>query len=266
MLGGFLCSCSQKPEKEHIVSSFSAKERLILEQFFQVLVKSDGLGNVLFGSKPISLSGYFHSVPMGNMLYGSSSYAIKRGWHVWQKYEKLFDHPEYIIFAENMPVGDFAICSIYFMNKRSVLEIVNKHRELFEKELGKDFDPNIFLDTIEKNHTLLSLLNHNEGLLGILLGYGAESSTNYHQRYLVWELGLPLTYSDADFQAVTFDYASSFITAIHPIAFSGNPHSPEVKSIIEQNIQERSKISDIYSEGNFLEITLSKIMECPIDF
>lgn len=256
LLGGLTCSCSKKTEEP---IAFSAKERLILEQFFQVLVKTDSLGSVLFGSKPMSLCCYFHSVPFGNLICGCNSFAIKRGWHVWQKYEKHIDHPEYIIFAEDVNVEGLEICHIYFMNKRNVLDTLNKHRSLFEQELGLDFDPNIFLANLEKSHSLMGLINHNEALFGILLGYGAESSINYHRRNLVWELGLPITYNDDDFQAVTFDYASSCVTAIRPIAFAGNPDSSEVKAIVEQNTQERAQISDIYSDGKFLEISLKKI-------
>jgi hypothetical protein len=249
---------------EDKLAQISDNERLILEKFFQLLIKSDGLGYVLFGSKPVCLSGYFSCVPIGNMLGGChASYAIKAGWNVWKKYEKYFSHPKYLIFEEVKNVEEIEIHSIYFIHKEKLLEALEKHQPLFERELTSHFDPKKFLHRIEDKQVLLGALNNHEGLLGILLGYGVSSSMNYHKRELVWKCGLPISYEESDFQAISADYFDdAFIqTDIQPIHFAGNPQSPEVKAILEQNAKEQTSLVKIYSQGKFLEITLKKLTE-----
>jgi hypothetical protein len=243
--------------------TISENDQLVLERFFQVLIKSDGLGYTLFGSKPVCLSSYFSSVPLGNMLRGCNSNAIKSGWQVWKKHESNFRHPKYLIFEEMEFVDDTEIHLLYFINKEKLLEMLNKYHRLFEQELKREFDPERFLCEIEQKKTLSSLLNGHEGLLGVLLGYGMESSMNYHRRNLAWKFGAPISYSDENFQSVSTSGREDYLidTDIRPMQFVGNPKSQEVKMILEQNMRERSYLIDIYSHGKTLEITLSKLVE-----
>jgi hypothetical protein len=162
--------------------TISENERIILERFFQVLIKSDGLGYTLFGSKPVCLSAYFSTVPLGNMLRGCNSHAIKSGWQVWKKHESHFSHPNYLIFEERECVDGIEIHVLYFINKKKLLGTLNQHRKLFEQELKRGIDPEEFLYEIEQKQMLSALLKGHEGLLGVLLGYGVESSMNYHRR------------------------------------------------------------------------------------
>ena len=272
LLGGisFTIPCSGS-EKSHSVnvslqkklSYLPENERLILEHFFQILIESDGLGYTLFGSKTVCLSAYFTFVPLGNMIRGCNSNVIKKGWYVWKKYEHYFPHPHYLIFEETEIVDQTEIHSIYIINKVRLLDTLKKHHQLFAQELSVDFEPNFFLSEIEKRQSLLEALNQHEGLLGVLLGYGAESSMHYHDRNLVWKFGLPISYAETDLQAVSANsFESSFFSSgIQPMHFVGNLQSQEVKTILEQNAKERAYLLDIYSQGKFLEITLSKLME-----
>src|SRR5262245_42469623 len=69
------------------IESIPQEDRVVLENFFSKLVKTEGLGYVLFGSKPMCLSGYFIRLPLGNLLRGSDNFVLKKGWGVWKKYE-----------------------------------------------------------------------------------------------------------------------------------------------------------------------------------
>ncbi len=234
-----------------------AHEQFILERFFQILVASDGLGYTLFGSKPICLSAYFESVPLGNRLSGLNSDPIRKGWETWQKYEKHFPHPRYLIFSERVNIHDTVIHTIYFLDKAKTIAAIKQHQALFQKELNLNIDAQHIISNMEQNRSM-AILNNHEGLLGILLGYGEESAMKYHKRNLIWKIGLPLY----DELQPTPDLLPYFIPpSIQPIQFVGNPQSPEVISIQKQNHREQEQLLDIYSQGNFLEITLARLMQ-----
>ncbi len=239
------------------------KERLFLEKFFDKLIRTDGLGYVLFGSKPVCLSGYFINPPLGNLLMRFDNFSIKRGWEVWNKYEHLFPHPNYLILEEAHVRGDDNIHPIYFISRKNLLKTISANSGIFENELSIDLNAEKFLSEINKKQSLSEVINFHEGLLGILLGYGAESSMHYYRRDLMWKFKPPLLCEEVYLESVSVypDNAQSIFEDIHPIQFVGKPRSQEVKSILEQNSKERSYLLNIYSQGNLLEITLRKLTE-----
>lgn len=240
------------------------EERLFLEKLFHKLIRSESLGYVLFGSKPISLSGYFIELPLGNILKGSDNFAVKQGWAIWKKHEHLFPHPNYLIFEEDHVRGDKDVHPIYFINKNNLLQTITNNVEAFRRELGADFNPETFLVEISKKQSISDLINFHDGLLGIMLGYGAESSMQYHKRELILREQPPFIYEAFNLQAVSQYplYKNSIIPEdIQPIQFVGHPESQSVKSILEQNAKERAHLLDIYAQGRWLEITLTKLTE-----
>ena len=266
-IGGLFVSaaCADHDEinfAKESVQKLIQDERMILEKFFQILVKTDGLGYTLYGSKPICLSAYFDSVPLGNFFHGCNSNAIKRGWQVWKKYESYFPHPNYLIFAVREIVSENITHLLYFINKPLLIQTLQTHHKLFVQELKRNFEPQDLLAELAEKRDLLAVLNHHEGLLGILLGYGVESSMNFQARDKVWNHGVPLSYDEADFQS-TLVNGFEPLCELMPITFSGNPHSPEVKALLAQNEKEIEYLRELYSQGKFLEITLSKLMEHP---
>jgi hypothetical protein len=244
------------------IERLSHEERLFLEKFFRKLIRSEDLGYVLFGSKPACLSGYFIRLPLGNMLRGADNFAIKKGWEVWKKYEYLFPHPKYLIFEETHVRGDETIHPIYFINKTNLLRILREQEEVFKKELIDNFNPERFLEDLCAKQSLSEMIKSHEGLLGILLGYGVESSMSYHRRDLMWKSQMPLLCEEVNLEAVSqYNFRNPIFEDIHPIQFMGNPQSQEVQAILEQNAKERSHLINIYSQGRWLEITLNKLVE-----
>ena len=133
---------------------------------------------------------------------------------------------------------------------------MKKHARLFQKEIEGFCDAEGVLKTIEANHSLYTSLNSHEGLLGIMLGFGPESSLNYYK-------GRGSLYLNNGFlEEVSYQTQEKApYIKIRSIAFMGNPSSPEAQTILQQNKLERKKILKRYSQGNFLEITLQKLME-----
>jgi len=130
---------------------------------------------------------------------------------------------------------------------------------LFKQELGEDFDPSNFIRELEITKSFFQSLNCHEGLLGILLGYGVESSMQYHRRNLMWKSTLPIPYEEIHLKGIPTH--SSYLDFADPICFVGDPLSEDVKIILEKNEKERADLQKIYSRGNFLKITLQRLME-----
>jgi len=259
------CSCETKNSYtsayvQKQISTIPDEERTLLEHFFQKLVKTEGLGYVLFGTKPVCLTGYFLKMPLGNQLSRTDCFLIKKGWMVWKKYEHLFPHPNFIIFEENKLRDDPNLHPIFFISKKNCLDVVAKNKTFFEKKLKTTFGTEEFLKQIEVKQSLYDLINFHEGLLGILLGYGFESSMQYCYRDMVWNSKVPVPYKEIVLHCISNDSFSEHFS-VYPMQFVGNPESQEVKTIVDQNLKERALIHSLYSEGNFLEITLKKLME-----
>ncbi|MBP9842357.1 MAG: hypothetical protein KBC64_08070 [Simkaniaceae bacterium] len=241
------------------LSLIPPQEKMLLDRFFRSLVETDGWGYALFGTKALSLAGYFEIEPIDNILCGYGAFFIKQGWAVWEKYAHLFPHPHYIMAGESHKEN---LYSFYLINKANALIVINQHLLLFQKELPDFYDANRLLKQIEESHSLYKSLNQHEGLLGVMLGFGQESSMNYHQRDLVIEQRKPLCFPRVVLDGVSYQtknkapYLRSW-----PIVFVGNSASLEVKSILNQNKKDRKKVVRQYSQGNFLEITLQKLTE-----
>lgn len=234
-------------------------ERRQLEWFFRSLVSVDGWGYALFGTKAVALSGYFSVEPIDNIMcwYGASF--MKRGWEVWEKYEFLFPHPRYIFDKESYKPN---LWSFYLINKDNAINVINKYERLFQEEIEGFCDAGRVLKTIEANHSLYTSLSRHEGLLGIMLGFGPESSFNYYKRDLVFEGRGPVCLNNCLLEEVSYQtHEKAPYIKIRSIAFMGNPLSREAQAILKQNRQERKMILKQYSQGNFLEITLKKLME-----
>lgn len=231
-------------------------ERIVLENFFQILISSESLGYVLFGSKPICLSGYFLKLPPGNMLRRSNNSLVKKGWELWKKYEYLFPHPNYLIFAEDNIRGDKNNNAIFFVNKVNLLKVVTNNIAIFSNILGSNFNSDGFLIKISERQSISELTNFHEGLLGIMLGYGAESSMLYYKRDLINRAHPQRIHEKNNLKGVPQAF---LYTKIYPIQFVGNPASQEVNAILEQNAKERSYLLELYSQGRWLEITLNKL-------
>lgn len=245
----------------------SKKETVYLESFFKDLVCFEGLGYTLFFDKPICLSGYFKREPKGNIVKGGYNPLFKLGWYTWKKNEHLFPHPNFIIFSEKIETEELKnyekqsrqkieLYSIFIINKKNLLFALEKNRDLFQKELGANFSSFELVQKIESERSLLKSINFNEGLLGILLGYGRESSLLYQEREVACKNQKP-----KDYFLIPIEIESKKPDCfIEPLRFVGDPHSKEVKEIMKQNAVEQEALCHIYSQHHFLEVSIKQLM------
>jgi|GEM_PF-2600840 len=194
---------------------------------------------------------------MGNLMLGCHGILLREGWEVWKKYEFLFPHPNYLIFEEEQIRGDQELHPLFFINKKNIQTILCQHIDLLKKEVDPSFDAAHFLSELEQSFNLSELIHFHEGVLGLLLGFGVESSMSYYYR----EFPLGIFRKERDQLDRIGGAQSSTLHFSTAIAFCGKCDSQEVQEIVRQNREERRALKKIYSEGDLLEITLKKIMQ-----
>lgn len=241
----------------NVLNEIPQEERVCLEEFFEWLVCQEGLGHVLFFDKPMCLSGFIEDCSP-NPLLDIGSGKAREGWKVWKRYAHLFHTPNFLLIEEPLnrkELEDFAkshnldleMRSIFFINKHALVEVIHRHNALFLDLLGTDFSAEGLLRSLENGCSLYAALDQHEGLLGLLLGYGNESSMFYYDHVCTKKKLPPSIVS----------YPRE--TQIHPPLFVTKPQSFEAISLRRKYWKQTRELCKIYSRGEFLCTTLQAL-------
>ncbi len=243
------------------------------------LMNKDHLIYTLFDVKPVSFSGHFTVTPLGNFLCGCNKDGLFcKNWETWKKYKDSFPISRYVLFEENSPEN---IKSIVLINKQLFIDVVQMHLEIFKEHLGQDITPTGLLKAIEQKESLFSVIKHNSLLLGILLGYGKHNAELFYQRekvrqfinnknlprvpYQIAKPAKPFSSlkEELDFYHSKlkpfgdYHYSPLIVDPVHFVADHQNSETIELK---ERYKKARARLSKIYSNADFMEVTLSKLM------
>jgi hypothetical protein len=239
------------------IKQISFHERICMKIFFDQAIKYDQAAHVLyFKNKPVCMTGVA-------LKYRDKSYkdilALK-GWRAFKKNEHLFPHPHFI-FSENIfeAGDDCKILHVYFINKETLKSYLGEYQSLFQEVLGKEFYPETFINQLEQGIPLPKLLNEDEMLLGVLLGYGEESALAFKaMRSQCTESYAPPpteTYCRIDLERLKG-------CKIDPVVFMGNPQSSEVLELRSTYEQELKDAWSIYKQSkNLLKSVLEKLCD-----
>jgi hypothetical protein len=270
--------CAQ--DIKYILSTMPTEDKEALTRLFYWMMRNDNLSYTLFGNKPISLSGDFDVNSSENLkIEGRCSRRFWNYWQIWEKYEKNFQIQNYLLIKEkSITVSN--VTNVVFINKKAFINIFNKHAKIFNKILNKHLTSDSLLKEIEDNRKFAPIIKNNEILWGILLGYGVHNAKLYDKKYKLERFiyfdelpKIPLkkpspskSFSsieeELDFIELKtepfgeYGYSPIIQNAVH---FMVNPEHPETKALEKKYQKLRSKISAIYAQGDFLEITLSKL-------
>jgi hypothetical protein len=239
------------------IKQTSFHERICMKIFFDRAIKYDQAAHVLyFKNKPICMTGVA-------LRYQGKTYKdilALNGWRAFKKNEHLFPHPNFI-FSENIfeAGNDCKILHIYFINKESLKTYLAEYQSLFQKVLGKEFSSQTFIAQLETGIPLPKLLNEDEMLLGILLGYGEESALAFK------EMRSHSTESYAPPSTEKYcriDLERPKGCKIDPVVFMGNPQSAEVLKLRSTYEQELEEVWSLYKKSNnLLKSVLEKLCE-----
>ncbi len=246
-----------------ILNNIPEEDREILRSLFFTIFCEDHACYTLFGDKPISLSGHFAYTPPENILEGMQCGGIFwKKWEVWEKYSHLFQIKKFLLLKEESWSSDHKILNVIFINKKEFIKAITKHLFLFEHLLERKIIPEEMLENIElKKISFTNSIANNQILWGILLGYGKHNSILYNRR----------NYSDSFILSdpplinslIQLKYFGDYSITPLPIAsvhFVADKEHQETKLLEKKYERLRGKISEIYSKGDFLEITLESVV------
>lgn len=232
-------------------------DRYCMKLFFEKAIKRDLASHLLFSnSKPVCNI----CIPIKYPDKTFKTCLVLRGWHAFKENEYLFPHPNFIFvdyYYGNE--DDFRFLGIDMINKEPLRACLNRHKRLFQEVLGSDFTPDEFISQLERGVPLSSLLNNDDMLLGIALGYGEESPRAFKEMMTKYSEGLPPPQTET-YQRI--DLKTPEGCKISPVVFMGNPHCAEVKELAAKYETELAEFWPIYKKSKKpLKTVLEKLCE-----
>lgn len=147
------------------------EDRAQLEALFKYLCYKNTFAYVLFGTKPMSMT--------SEMKGKHSDFELELAWKTWEKYSHLFDIKDFEFFTNSNE--DWF--SIFIINKKRGLQVIEENLSLFHDRLGCQSSPAEILKKIVKGEDVGNIgLNYSHTLLDVLFGFGTKNAIGF-ERY-----------------------------------------------------------------------------------
>lgn len=252
------------------------KDRSRLEAFFRILMLKEGGGYVLFGSKPAAFTTF--SIPQNPSLglyqilkYEHENMLIKEGWTTWEKYSDLFRSEQFVLKGQRINKDQF---EVFLINKKRFKETIDINLKEFQSILGNEiFSSDLLERYLTNDQSLFHHVHEHHALLGMLLGFGVRNSRMFHEttqlrfedpnafgRHPLKKIQLPSKiFCQHSLKSVFKEknHRKCYKFLYLPY-FLADTNSEETKKLQDQYRKQQREIHQVYSEGNFLEITLKK--------
>lgn len=268
--------CGYGQDIHEILFTIPEDNKKVIRSLFQSLI-SDQFAFTLFSDKPVSISGNFTITPMNNILCGRRCGShFWNEWRVWIKYKHIFKLKNYVLIDEPSEIIKNN-SMVILINKKAFIKMLKKHNILFDAVLGRHIQAENLLEDIEsKRVSFQSAIKNSQLLWGVLLGYGKHNAKLYAERDEFLNLKdlknktiVPLSVEDLNKvdekikslnqQLQPFGEDRYLPLISDSVFFVADPEHPETKILENKYRKLRGRISAIYSKGDFLEITLSKL-------
>jgi hypothetical protein len=263
------------------------KERFLIEALLQDMVFEQGFAYSLFGNKPVSLAGYPLTSSFDNVFFHKKPLSISEAWPVLEKTIAHYYQGNYVLLKQlDQNPQKHHIFQVLLVNKSSFIQTVTEHLDLFREFLGGEIHPKSLLDEILLNErSLWDIIDNNDALYGILLGYGKKNSLAFKRRR---ELGQVFDPYCQDLQKLPpfcpkpsekfhsseeeynyfkrehcfFDMCLSPLSPLMPPYFMSMKNYEEETSLLAEEYKKTFKnIIEIYAKGDFLSITLERLLQ-----
>ena len=249
-----------------------------IERLFSYLVCESDFGYTIYGSKPVSLTGYFLETPFGNLIHPKST-NIKAYWKIWAKYQYLFPMTDYLLLDD--PDENPNLRIITLINIPSFIRIVNENLSLFQSKLGNNISAEYLLKQLcsQSSPGLFAALNKDEVLYGIVLGYGVSSPSFYQHRFELMAYLSPLLNQQftlnylrplQPFESISEELLAlksqtrpppqrHFLCPIEPVVFISASGDSEAEALFQKYKNDQRRLCQIYQGNHFAETSLSKL-------
>lgn len=268
----------EEREIRRVLSTIPSEDQILLENYFRNLVSYQNFGYVIFGNKPIA---WAHITTKSIIFDKEKACCLKsnhllHGYNTWLKYSHSINLEKFILRSYPHK-HDPSTHEILIINKQKVLQVIQDNISLFNRKLGQFIKPIHILNELQTKENVLEVFRGNHDLVGIILGFGVHNSTQFQMRYtllrnqifsppydphLMNSLGTIVEEMDRIlFHQTTFPHPDQTLMFIDLPYFAEDASHPESEQIRNQYFADQRLIGEIYSQGNFLEITLEKLIE-----
>jgi len=247
-----------------------------MKYLFEDLIDDHDFSYTIFGSKPMSLADYCLDIPPDLSLYRCirSKFFIfqrKANLSAWYKCRDEFDLKDFIFLDEEEDL--FECLVLVIINKKNMLRVLHEHALIFKKELGDSFNPESFLEVLERRETSLAkAINDSNKLLGIMLGYGVRNATLFQERFDLMKAHAKRTKENlpedenltkkleiVETQVECFSELDADAT-IHPLYFLADVSHPETIALQQKYEKERQQIIELRKQHNFMDLVLQRLV------
>lgn len=235
---------------QEILSEIPHDDRIVLEQLFSTLILENYFAYTLFGSKPMTHKGAFYDVlDRDRTQENAGDHIFLTSWELWKKYASRseFQTPNYAFVEKKFP----ELFEIHFLNKKNVEACVEEYFATFQEILGADITPQQVYQNLVYADDVYDALGNSQILYGILFGFGEENARGYHEKFEL-DLNIPDPISFHDEEQKTNQLPLPYFSV-----FRNNRETAVLRKTYQQ---ERERILSLYSNGNFLDITLTQLL------
>jgi hypothetical protein len=266
-----------------LILNMPRKDQKSLACLFRKMVALDCGGYTLFGSKPMHMCCYIipFSTKRWDVFLNSLSprnLRIYWGWKTWLKYQHLFEKSEFLLWAEENPFwirwfqAPNPAISILLIHKQKLQDTINTHIIDFQTVLDRNpiCCEQLLLEAKGKPF-LKEVLKDHDGLIGTLFGYGRDNAWLFEERNQGKEVPLVPIWDEEiyDFLGnrpismwLWLGICSEDLSEVlgYP-TFLANPNSLETQELKKKFLNTRGRIIDYYKDKDFLETTLSILLD-----
>ena len=260
-----------------MLNKIPKQDKKQLEDLFNYFTTNSTFPYTLFGNKPVSwicitLPRFPEFKSSQKVIHRSTNKSsLWKKWQVWKKYEKQFPLIKYHFIEETESNRK----DIFIINKKYFISIVNQHQDLFESILHQKVSGESLLEEMEKQSSFRKVIQNNDLLLGILLGFGEHNSSLYQQRedleklYKLYQSMLIAdtpAFQDLENKAEKItnilmpfnDSCNSYLIVGSP-SFMVDATNQETRTLKSNYEKLQHEISKLYHSRNVLEITINQL-------
>jgi hypothetical protein len=265
-----------------VFSSIPNKDQLKIKELFNELFKYEEFAYSLFGDKPMSFSDSLLNEYSANQLleflslkdycqdalenFVEPSEIFKKRWETWKRYRNQFKLKKYLLLDKKR--GDQV--RIFLINIEAFKQVVNQNINLFKKNINPSISAESLLTQFEYENTdVFDILHHNEGLLGILLGFGKHNAMLFQQReelerkkkfgvYKLENIQNKLNLANTRLKPLR-KHDPYIIASINRVCFVADPEHYETIKLRHKYDNLNRKINEIYSRDDWFEQTLIQL-------
>jgi hypothetical protein len=278
----FISTFLSANELKNVISNIPENDLQEIKLLFKDLFNTQGFSYSLYGDKPLSFSDYSLSsytstellkvLPLDKCcesileIYSEPSGFLKKRWKIWQKYKHLFKIKNYLLIEKQYLNQN----RIFFINKKYLIKMLDKHIKYFNRIMKVETNSEaLFKEIAMEGKDIFEITHNNEGILGILLGFGKYNAMLFQERKaLIHSLKMPLK----NFNTIKWnlekinkklqllhEHDSYIIASINRVGFVADSNHPETIQLRIKYDELNKKINEIYSRDDWFEQTLIQL-------